>query len=207
MNALNEKTTCTACDGIDFAVTSVVDDDELLARLREAEFVVVTKLSHAHFDHFAHAIDTALGGQLTRASDGWDAKFGTYRLLHLPSLGTEFGALKYVLLFGLGEAQSFHRRELCTLTGFTLNTAARCGATRITYLESPHKTTEDHISLAGTTAIMRCRTHLLVEAGQHRSLKTVEYLARPQAKNHLLAGLKAHPPICRPCRNPHFSGE
>lgn len=202
-----EKTTCTACDGIDFVVTSVVDDDEQLARLREAEFVVVTKLSHAHFDHFARVLDEALGGLLTRAADGWAAQFGTYRLLYLPSLGAEFGSLKYVLLFGLGEAQSFHRHELCALTGFTLNTAARCGATRITYLESPHKATEDHISLAGTTAIMRCRAHLLVEAGQQRLLKTVEYLARPQAKNGLLAGLEAHPPICRPCRNPYLNGD
>jgi hypothetical protein len=202
MTASSDKSTCTTCGAIKFLVTSVTNDEDQLARLREADFVVVTKLANANFDHFAGVLDGALDGLLSRVADGWTAEFGTYRLLCLRSLRVEFGKLRYVLLFGLGGAQSFKGKKLCAFAGFTMSTAARCEATTITYMESPHKSTENSISLAGTAAIMNCRAQLQKASGQLRKLDTIEYLARPQAKNHLLAGLQVAAPRCVSCSDP-----
>jgi hypothetical protein len=162
-------------------------------------------------------LDEMLGGLLSKVADGWNAEYGTYRLLYLPAHRSEFtselvydvdelperfGKMRYVLLFGLGKPKQFRRKGLCAFTGFTLSTAARCGAHKVTYFESPHRSTEETVSLAGTAAIMRCRAKRLQSMEHLRQLDTIEYLARPQAKPQLLAGLDADHPLCVPCSLP-----
>jgi hypothetical protein len=187
---------------MEYIVTATNGDEEVLAAVRETEFLVVAKLAGCHFNHFERLVDEALGGLLSERISGWSAEFGSYRLLYLPAARVQFGKLKYVLIMGMGQASGFHGKHLCAFTNFTVGTAALTGVSRITYLESPYRSTEPSISLRGTSAIIRCRVELFGERHRLRNLKEVQFIACHQAARHLQTGLDLPTPRCRACTSP-----
>lgn len=193
---------------MDYTVKTVITPEEVVERISETPFLVVTRLAGAHFNRFEQAVDGLLGGLLTKACDGWKCELGSYRLIYLPAFHTEagvplrIGRLQYILLAGLGHPSEFHARKLCGFTGLTLHEAAVAQAEKITFIESPHRSTEEGISLEGTAAIMRCRAEALKSAGHLRCLNEIEFLCSPQARLHLEKGLTVQPPRCRVCTLP-----
>jgi hypothetical protein len=201
---LPNKSSVVSAPGLDYIVTSISSDQELVERVGLAEMLVLTKLSGANFNAFAQAIDQSLDGLLTATADGWHAQPGSYRLLHLPALGKQLGGLQYILLVGLGNTSQFQRRNLCAFTGMALSAAARMRVKRLLFLESPHRCTEQQLTLKGSAAIMRCRTDVLRGNGMLRELEALEFAATPQAKPFLLAGLNVTTLRCHTCSSPEL---
>lgn len=172
--------------------------NDLLADV-ETDLLLLELHAHKHLGGGPKRIDTILGGALTEAisSRGFTGELGQTLLLEVPQ-----HKIKNVLVVGAGTDNGTGRSILCATIALLIETARRLDAQKVTLPVFPGGL--EH-SLMGTMAILQCRLRQiqLVEKDLG-SLRELEILSTPQAKNRLLEGLSNTDRLCPTCSHPQL---
>jgi hypothetical protein len=168
-----------------------------------ADIFVVTVMHNADLAGPFRALDQSLNGLLTQAiyEQKFNARLGERFLLDLSELNRP---QKYILVVGLGEAQSFNGHVACALVRLITEVATRVGAKSVLLPIPPRRLTGEAVSLRGTGAIVRCRLEERALRGELGCLEKFQILCSPQARPYLAEGLALNGARCQSCSDPQL---
>ena len=165
----------------------------------ETPMLLVTKFAGMNLSRDYADLEAATGDALNRAlhKTSFTGDLGEHVVVKTPE-----GCLQErILLVGLGRAQQFSCAGVRELIKTAVNAAVRRKISRISVPVVPNRTTRGNLTLSSTAYIMRSVAADVLEKKKGKGELEIEFVASPQAKRHLLAGLQRQrrKTACDPC--------
>lgn len=157
------------------------------------DLLLLTKVAGMALGPGPQAVDNSLQGMISRKVDQRKFRGELAKSIRF-DLDSEVSdrPQRHILLVGIGSSQTFDREAACKVFGELIDQALRLGVEHVTVPFPANRTTGPSLNLKGTA-------HILKEVAEEKCaklesppvLKEIVIFCTPQAKSHILAGLRA----------------